>query len=456
MSELRERFEGGTDRQMQLFSSSLESDMKLWREDIRGSRAHVRMLGEAGILEQGDVERILEGLGAIRAELESGQWRPEAAQFDDIHMAIEARLTAIAGQSGKKLHTARSRNDQIATDIRLWLKARLGELDTALADLIGALADRAEADGRILMPGYTHLQRGQPILLGHHLLAHAWALWRDRQRLSQALERVDLCPLGAGAMAGTPHPIDRARTSSLLGFAAPMDNAMDAVSARDHLQECVADCAITMSHLSRMGEELVLWSSAEFGFVRLGDAYTTGSSIMPQKRNPDAAELVRGKAARVLGGLQTLLCLTKGLPLSYNRDLQEDREALFDAVETTLACLRITSGMWRTLAFREERFEEELKGDFSLATELADYLVQRGVPFRQAHAAVGRLVRQLEERGLTLAGLTPEMAAAADPAFGEDLREWMDPRAAAERRQSLGGTAWTEIVRQVEKLRNRI
>ena len=413
------------------------------------------MLAEVGLLSSAEGARLCTGLEQVRAELEDGTFVPSDAH-EDIHMAVEARLIEIVGEAGKKLHTARSRNDQVTTDVRLWLKGRLARLDAALGELVAALLDRVERDGKTLMPGYTHLQRGQPILLGHHLLAYAWPLIRDRDRLRGALSRVDQSPLGACAMAGTPHPIDRHRTAELLGFAGVMPNAMDAVAARDHEQEVAAACAICATHLSRLAEEVVLWSSSEFAFVRLGEAYATGSSIMPQKRNPDAAELVRGKSARVLGHLVTLLTLVKGLPMAYNRDLQEDREPLFDTVETTLSCVEISAGMWRTLEIDAQRFEEEMGGDFSLATELADALVGQGVPFREAHEVVGRIVQWCEGEGTDLRALTPERAREFHPRFPADLASWLDPRAAAERRRSSGGTAWEEVERQVAALRRRL
>ncbi len=452
------RFAGPADEAFERFSSSLAVDLRMAAEEIAASIAHARMLGAVGLVAPEEAERIVAGLEAVGRELASGAFRP-GDELEDLHMAVESRLVETIGEVGKKLHTARSRNDQVATDVRLWLKRRLGELDGALSELIGALLDRVAADGRILMPGYTHLQRGQPILLGHHLLGHAWPLVRDRGRLADAVARLDECPLGACALAGTAHPIDRRATAAELGFARPVPNAMDAVAARDHEQEVAAAAAILMGHLSRQAEELVLWSSAEFRFVRLGEGYATGSSIMPQKRNPDAAELVRGKAARVAGDLVALLALTKGLPLAYNRDLQEDREPLFEAVETTLSSVRIMAGVWATLAFRADRFEAELAGDFSLATELADCLVGEGVPFREAHEAVGRLVARLEAAGRDLArtgaGVSLEELRAVHPAFPEDFARWLDPRAAAERRTSLGGTAWSEIEQQVAALRSR-
>ena len=449
---LRGRFDTPVSGDMRSYSTSLAIDLRMLHEDVDGSKAHATMLGAVGILEPGETERLCAGLEKVREELATGAWVP-GDEHEDVHMAVEARLIEHLGDLGKKLHTARSRNDQVATDVRLWLKRRLAELDAVLIELITVLLDRVEAEGRTLLPGYTHLQRGQPILLGHHLLAHAWPLTRDRERLADALRRLDRSPLGGCAMAGTPHPIDRQTTAEALGFAGIAENAMDAVAARDHQQEVAAACAICMTHLSRMAEELVLWSSAEFAFVRMGDDYATGSSIMPQKRNPDAAELVRGKSARVCGDLQTLLHLVKALPMAYNRDLQEDREALFDAVETTRASLGIMAGMWRTLEVRCDRFEEDLEGDFSLATELADLLAERGVPFREAHEVVGRIVRWCEDQGGDLSALTREAAKGFHPLLDEDLGPRLDPRAAAERRTSRGGTAWVEVERQVRLLR---
>ena len=448
------RFASEPGKDFQRYSTSLAVDLQMLDEDVDGSLAHAQMLEEVGILSREEGGRIRRGLEIVRQEIASGAWVPDD-RHEDVHMAVEGRLIEHLGEAGKKLHTARSRNDQVATDVRLWLKRRLTVLDDALGDLIATLLDRVEADGKTLMPGYTHLQRGQPIWLGHHLLAHTWPLVRDRERLRDALGRIDRSPLGGCAMAGTPHPIDRERTAELLGFGAVVENAMDAVACRDHEQEVAALCAICATHLSRMAEELVVWASSEFAFVRTGEPYATGSSIMPQKRNPDAAELVRGKSARVHGALQALLVMAKGLPLAYNRDLQEDREALFDAVETTLASVEICAGMWRTLEFHHDRFEADLEGDFSLATELADLLVERGVAFREAHEVVGGIIRWCEEQGGNLTLLDGAKAQDFHPAFPDDLGPWLDPRAAAERRSSRGGTAWSEIERQVAMLRNR-
>jgi argininosuccinate lyase len=455
MSLLRDLFAADEDDLFRAFASSLEMDLWIAEEDIEGSIAHVTMLGEVGVLSSDEATTLVGGLSQILREIRDGAWTPDELQ-EDIHMAVEARLTDLVGEVGGKLHTARSRNDQVATDVRLWLKRRLGKLAAAVRDLICTLLDRVEADGQVLIPGYSHLQRGQPVLLGHHILAHTWALSRDLERIYDVGSRVDQSPLGACALAGTPHPIDRQRTAELLGFSRPMENAMDAVAARDHLQETVAVCAICMSTLSRMAEELVLWSSAEFALIRLDDRHTTSSSIMPQKRNPDGAELVRGEAGMVFGHLQALLTLTKGMPLAYNRDLQQDRKPLIESVLRTTASVQLLGAMWRDLEVRVARFENELVGDFSLATELADLLVDRGVPFREAHRAVAHAVRWCEEQGENLSVLDGGAARRFHSEFPSELGLWLDPRAAVERRSSLGGTASSEIVRQVSLLRELI
>jgi len=451
MSLLRGRFDGDAAVSLARFASSIEIDLQMFDEDIDGSIAHATMLASVGLVTADEAKQLCAGLEEIRIELRDGAFRPGDDQ-EDIHMAIEARLTDRLGGVGKKLHTARSRNDQVATDVRLWLKRRVPALDAAIGGLIGVLLDRVEHDGQVVMPGYTHLQRGQPILLGHHVLAHAWSLKRDRGRLRDALARLDRSPLGACALAGTSLPIDREQTARALGFAGPVENAMDAVAARDHVMEVVAASAICATHLTRMAEELVLWSSSEVRFVRLADAHSTGSSIMPHKRNPDGAELVRGRAARVCAAASSLMFLVKSLPLAYNRDLQEDRVALFDAVTTTLGSVEMMTAMWRELTIAHDRFEEEMRGDLSLATELADRMVAAGVPFRDAYTRTAELVRACDgDAGL--AQLDPAAARAVHPALAEDLDQLLDPRAAAERKTSLGGTAWSEIERQVALLR---
>jgi argininosuccinate lyase len=439
------RFDGGPSALMAAFSESLSTDLLMWEEDIAGSMAHATMLGEVGLLTDEEVQTIKRGLNAVADD-------PDHS-LEDIHMAVETRLGEHVGEVAGKLHTARSRNDQVATDVRLWLKTRLLSLDEALVGLIRALLDRVEADGRTLIPGMTHLQRGQPIWLGHHLLAHTWALSRDRERVRDVLNRVDRSPLGAAAMAGTSHPIDRARTAELLGFGAVIENAMDAVASRDHIAEVAAVCAICQTGLSRMAEELVIWTSREFGWVRLGEAWSTGSSIMPQKRNPDAPELIRGKTGRVIAAFTALSTMIKGTPMSYNRDFQEDREALFDAVHTTLACVRVMTGCYDSLTVLGG---PDLTGDPLLATELADFLAERGVPFREAHHVVGTLIKDLERAGRNLDDLSLAELQAAHPSFGPKAIQWLDPESAAERRTSRGGTAWCEVERQMRLLRASI
>jgi argininosuccinate lyase len=442
------RFEGGPAAQMQAFSASLGTDLQMWEEDVAGSVAHARMLGAVGVLSAEEAAALVEGLGKVAADLRGG-WRP-GVEDEDVHMAVEGRLAVHVGPLAGKLHTARSRNDQVATDVRLWLRARIDQLDAELQLLVAALVDRAEADGRVLVPGPTHLQRGQPIWFAHHLLAHAWAFERDRARLRDCRARVNQSPLGAAAMAGTPHPIDRELSARLLGFDGLVENAMDAVSARDHVIEAAGALAILATHLSRLAEELVLWSTPEFRRVALAEAWSTGSSIMPQKRNPDAAELVRGKTGRVVGALVALLTLVKGLPLAYNRDLQEDRTALFDAVDTSLQTVSVTRQCIATMRVLPG---PDLRGDSLLATELADFLAGRGLPFREAHHVVGRLVADCERRGRTLDALSDAELAAAHPLLTPDARAWLDPEAAVERRTSRGGTAWVQVQRQIAALR---
>jgi argininosuccinate lyase len=454
MTLLRDRFGGDAAAVMRAFASSLDVDLAMLGEDIAGSMAHVQMLGEVGLLSAEEAATLASGLAGIAQEIARGDWVPTDAH-EDIHMAVEARLIEKVGDIGGKLHTARSRNDQVATDVRLWLQGHLAETRAAVAGLVATIVDRADADGRIVIPGYTHLQRGQPILLGHHLLAHAWPLVRDLERLDDAWARADRSPLGACAMAGTPFPIDRHRSAELLELGRPVDNAMDAVAARDHALEIAAVCAIATTHMSRLADELVLWSSAEFGFVRHGDGFSTGSSIMPQKRNPDAAELVRGRAARVQGDLQTLLSLLRGQPMAYNRDLQEDRRPLFDAVQSTTASATVLAGALGEVEF-VDRFETTMRGDFCLATEIADFLVTAGLPFRDAHGVAAKMVRWCEEQQVDLTAITPDMAAQYHPALADQMESLLDPRAAAERRTSFGGTAWSEIERQIAIIRQRL
>ncbi len=448
------RFKGGPAEEMLQFSESLGTDLQMAAEDITGSKAHVTMLAAVGLLTQSEADQICSGLQTVLSELVDGTFTPSITS-EDIHMAVEERLGLHIGDLAGKLHTARSRNDQVATDVRLWLRSRLDALIEQLDALVSALTDAVERDGKTLIPGFTHLQRGQPVLLGHHLLAYAWCFRRDRDRARDARVRLNQCPLGAAAMAGTPHPIDRHQTAQLLDFDAPTENAMDSVAARDHLLEVLSVCAIAATHLSRFAEELVLWSTSEFRLVTLPEAYTTGSSIMPQKRNPDAAELVRGKSALVIGALSGLLTLVKGLPMAYNRDLQEDRTLLFPAVNTTLGCIGVTTRMVEGWTVHSDRFEDALRHDASLATEIADYLVGKGVPFREAHHVSGQMVQWCEERGGGFELLKVEGLKAFHHALEADVLDWLDPREAIARRKSYGGTAWSEVTRQVALLKAR-
>jgi argininosuccinate lyase len=456
MSKLRGRIGGELAPAMRRFGSSTELDRRLVEEDIAGSVAHATMLGEQGIIPPDTADALVDGLEEIREEWRQGEFSP-GDEFEDIHMAVEARLIEKLGTIGGALHAARSRNDQIATDLRLWMRRKLKEVDTSLADLMAALLSRVEDDGHTLIPGFTHLQRGQPILLGHHLLAHAWALSRDRERLAGALGRVDQCPLGSCAMAGTTFPIDRERTASLLEFGSVMENAMDAVSARDHVLETVSVLAILATHLSRMAEELVIWSSSEFDLVELDAAYASSSSIMPQKRNPDAAELVRGHTGRSSGALTGLLLLVKGLPLAYNRDLQEERVHLYTAVDSVVICLEILRGVYASLRIKGDRYDQALKGDPSLATELADHLVATGLPFREAHERVAELVAELESEGRGLDEISSEEVMGLHPELDPSILGFLlDPGEAARRRGSRGGSSPEEVARQVALLRKSL
>nr|PZN73682.1 MAG: argininosuccinate lyase [Bacillota bacterium] len=442
------RFTKPTDKAAEGFTSSLAFDRRLYKQDIRGSIAHVRMLGKQGIIPAADAALIEQGLREIEAEIEAGQF-PFRQEYEDIHLNIEKRLIEKIGPVGGRLHTARSRNDQVVTDVHLWVKEEIAAVQRLVSDLQGTILDRAREQMGVIMPGYTHLQRAQPVLLSHHLMAYFWMLERDYGRFADAYKRADVSPLGAGAMAGTTFPIDRAFTAAELGFGGVYPNSIDAVSDRDFIIEFVAAAAICQMHLSRLAEELVIWSSAEFGFVEMDDAYATGSSIMPQKKNPDVAELVRGKTGRVYGDLMALLTVLKGLPLAYHTDLQEDKERLFDAVDTLKACLTVMTGMLATLRFNRERMAQAVRRDFSNATDMADYLAKKGMPFRQAHEVVGRLVLYCIERGKYLADCTLEELKEFSPLFEADVYEAIAPETCVNLRTSQGGTAPAEVERQI-------
>ncbi|MDH7577482.1 MAG: argininosuccinate lyase [Bacillota bacterium] len=445
------RFAKETAGEAASFLNSLSFDFRLFRQDIEGSIAHARMLGRQGIISAGEAEILVRGLQEIREELEQGKltFDPEA---EDIHSFIEARLVAKVGEAGKKLHTARSRNDQVATDLRLYLKEEIRALGGLLLDLIEALVKRARESKEVIMPGYTHLQRAQPVTFAHHLLAYCEMLRRDYARLRDCYKRVDVCPLGAGALAGTTFPVDREFTARELKFAEFAANSLDAVGDRDFVAEFIFVASLLMMHLSRFSEELILWSSSEFGFIEMDDAYTTGSSIMPQKKNPDVAELVRGKTGRVYGHLVALLTVLKGLPLAYNKDLQEDKEALFDTVHTVKSCVKIFIPLVETLTVNEARMLSAAGEDFTNATDLADYLVRRGVSFREAHAVVGKVVLHCLKAGKRLEELSLEEYRAFSPVFDSDLYAFLEIRACVARRAVPGGPAPAAVARALAGL----
>ena len=435
------RFAGGPADELLAFTESLSFDRRLWPDDIAGSRAHVRGLARAGLVTESERDEILVALDTVSAELDGGTFTFVRSD-EDIHTAIERRVTTLA-PAGAKLHTARSRNDQTATDLRLWCKRELRGVAARVLDLQEVLIRRADEAGDTYLPGYTHLQRAQPVLLAHHLLAHAWALGRDVERLAGAIARIDVSPLGAGALAGSSLPIDPVFTASELGFARVFDNSLDAVGSRDHVAEALFAVTMVAIDLSRLGEEWVLWASEEFGFARLDDGYSTGSSMMPQKKNPDIAELARGKAGRVIGDLTGFLATIKGLPFSYNRDLQEDKEPLFDAVDQVRLALGAMTGMVATATFVTERMQAAADSETSSATDLAEWLVERGVPFRDAHAIVGALVRRALAGEGSLAALV-----AADPALGPEAAALVAPGVSVTRRTTRGGAGPAPLVAQ--------
>jgi argininosuccinate lyase len=447
------RFEGSLDEFVTRFGSSLPVDRAMWESDIRGSVAHVRMLAAQGIVPAGDAETIESGLLGVLADLVEGRFVFDDAD-EDIHMAIERALIARVGAVGGKLHTARSRNDQVATDTRLHVKGLAWDLVEGVASLQESLVAAADEHFGAVMPGYTHMQKAQPVLLSHHLLAYVWMLDRDALRLRHAREAADLSPLGSAALAGTTFPLDRRTVAQELGFAGVTPNSLDAVSDRDFLLDLVYACAVAMMHLSRLCEELVLWSTEEFGFVRMDDGYATGSSIMPQKKNPDVAELVRGKTGRVYGDLIGLLTVMKALPLAYDKDMQEDKESVFDGAATLADCLRACAGMVSTLTFDEDRMRAGARGGFMAATDLADHLAARGVPFREAHEIVGRLVLTCERSGRTLQDLTPDELRAASPAFGDDALAAVDLDTTVARRVTEGGTGHDAVRAQLVQARD--
>jgi argininosuccinate lyase len=449
------RFDQELDALAARFSASVSFDQRLGRADVRGSIAHAKMLASQGILSHEDCAKIVDGLERIAGEIERGEMRWDPAR-EDVHMNVEALLTERIGEAGGRLHTGRSRNDQVATDMRLWTREAIDATAARIDRLLAVIAARSPGLMDHLMPGYTHLQRAQPVRLSHHVLAWAAMLERDRGRLLDARARLNECPLGSAALAGTTFPLDREATADALDFAGPTRNSLDAVGDRDFLLETVSALSITAIHLSRIAEELVLWSTQEFGFVEMSDAFTTGSSIMPQKKNPDMAELVRGKTGRVVGHLVSLSMLMKALPLAYNRDMQEDKPPVFDSFDTVDDCLDVLAGCIASARFDAQRMRAALAHGFVDATEVADFLAARGVPFREAHHVTGRLVRLCIERRKTLPELTLEELRSEHERFDEDLYRALDPEVAIERRALVGGPARARVAEETAALVRRL
>ncbi len=444
------RFEGDPADELMAYTASIGFDVRLAPDDIAGSRAHVRMLGRVGLLDDAEVDEVLAALDQAEAEFASGDFEFTLGD-EDIHTAIERRVTELAGPAGAKLHTGRSRNDQVATDLRLFCKRELAVIAADVIALQSVLLDRAIAAGDAYLPGYTHLQRAQPVLLAQHLLAHGWALARDVDRLADARARLDVSPLGAGAVAGSSLPLDPDMTAAELGFAARFENSMDAVSDRDFVAEALFALTMVAIHLSRLGEEIVFWTSEEAGFATLDDAYATGSSMLPQKKNPDIAELARAKAGRLIGNLTGLLATLKGLPLAYNRDLQEDKEPLFDAVDQIRLGVRAMTGLMASIAFNTDAMAAAADAPTAAATDLAEHLVASGMPFRDVHAAVGDLVRRSLDGEGSLADLVR-----ADPRLGEEAAQLLAPGVPVTRRSTPGGAGPEPVSSQIERFRIRL
>jgi argininosuccinate lyase len=449
------RFNEPTDAFVEAFTASVDFDRRLYGYDIQGSIAHATMLARQGILTAVEREAIVEGLGRVRDRIEAGgfEW---SVPLEDVHMNVEAALTADIGDAGKKLHTGRSRNDQVATDLRLYARAEIDELRGAVARLQRALLDLAEREAETVLPGFTHLQVAQPITFGHHMMAWFEMLERDRERLADCRKRVNVMPLGAAALAGTTYPIDRNCTAELLDFERPAENSLDAVSDRDFVIELSAAAAILMMHLSRFSEELIIWSSAQFGFVELSDGFCTGSSIMPQKKNPDVPELVRGKTGRIFGHLMALLTLMKGQPLAYNKDNQEDKEPLFDIVDNLKGSLKVFADMMASLICNRDRMRAAALQGFSTATDLADYLVRQGVPFRDAHEIVGKAVALGVREGRDLSELSLDELRSFSSLIGEDVFSVLTLEGSLAARDHLGGTAPNQVRAAIARARQRL
>ncbi len=449
------RFSKDTDQAVLNFSASLPYDRRLADCDIRGNIAHVEMLSEKGIISADEAALIIKGLVEIKQEIAADSF-PFDLSFEDIHMNIEKRLIEKIGSLGGKLHTARSRNDQVALDMHLYMKEEIEIIGSYLYQLQETIIDLAERWENVLIPGYTHLQRAQPVLLAHHLLTYVWMLQRDHERLNGAFERADLMPLGSGALAGTGFPIDRRLVAEKLGFSKLYENSIDAVSDRDYVIEFLSFSSILIMHLSRLCEELIMWNSAEFGFIELDDAYTTGSSMMPQKKNPDLAELIRGKTGRIYGSLFAMLTVMKGLPLAYNKDMQEDKEGLFDTIDTLKALLPLLSAMLQTMTIDRYRLAAAVDDDYLCATDLADYLVRSGVAFRDSHHIIGKMIAFCRDGGIRLREMDSEGRGRFHPALAEDISALLCPARVVEARTSRGGTAPSAVKEQIRLARKNL
>ncbi|GLI54081.1 argininosuccinate lyase [Thermodesulfovibrio yellowstonii] len=449
------RFKEGTAKTLEEFSQSISFDRRLWQEDIEGSRAHAKMLCKQGIITEEELKQILKGLDEIEKEIKEGRFQFKK-ELEDIHMNIEKALIEKAGSAGAKIHTARSRNDQVATDLRLYLRKRVNELIELTEKLEKTLVTLAEKNIDTIMPGYTHLQKAQPVLLSHHLLAYAWMLERDWERLKEALKRLNICPLGAGALAGTSLPIDRHYTAKELGFEEPIPNSMDAVSDRDFVCDVLYAGAMLMMHLSRLAEEIILWATDEFRFIELPDRFSTGSSMMPQKKNPDPAELIRGKTGRVYGNLLSMLTTMKGLPLTYNRDLQEDKEPVFDTIDTVSMSLKIITEMLPEIKFNKDRMKEACQSGYITATDIAEYLVKKGVPFRNAHEITGKIVLYCIEKGKNLNELNIKELRKFSPKIEKDLYAILTPEGSIEAKSSYGSSSKKSVKEQIRMLKRRL
>lgn len=447
------RFTKETDKLAYAFNASISFDQRLLPQDIAGSRAHVKMLAKQGVLTEKERDAVLAGLESILADVEAGKLEI-TDKYEDVHSFVEANLIDRIGDPGKKLHTGRSRNDQVALDMKLYVRDEIANIDEELAELLGNLLQQMKANIDTFMPGFTHLQKAQPTTLAHHLGAYFEMFRRDRGRLADVKKRLNLCPLGSGALAGTTYPLDRAYTAQQLGFDGPTRNSMDSVSDRDYVIELLSALSLVMMHLSRFCEEVILWNSNEYRFVEIDDGYSTGSSIMPQKKNPDIAELVRGKTGRVYGALTSMLTTMKGIPLAYDKDMQEDKEFTFDAIDTVKGCVRLFSGMLKTMRFNKPRMEESAKHGFTNATDAADYLVNHGVPFRDAHGIVGQLVLYGIEHNKALDDFTLEEFKAVSPVFEQDIYEAISLNTCVEKRNTIGAPGHAAMQAEIAEAEN--